>query len=403
MINYNAIICRYHEIATKGNNRSMFEKHMMENIRYFLSEIEKLKISKVRGRIFISKKTDESFTPSELQLAVNRLQHAGGLESFSPVLMCNTDINEIKKRVDESCSEIFENKLKNKDTVSFRIRARRSIKEFPLDSKEIELELAETVTERVGENKLTVNLKNADITVGCEVRSEFAFVYYDIYRGPGGLPTGSNSPVLALLSGGIDSPAACYLMMKRGCPVNFISFHSFPYTPPETTGKVKEIAKLLNTFQKPGRLFLCNISEFQKLVRDCCTEKFRTILYRRAMFRIAERTAFKYHFKALLTGESVGQVASQTIRNMSVTNSAVNMLVLRPLSGTDKIETIKMAENIGTFDISKKQVPDSCTVFAPRSPATSVSEQIIVREEKKIAGYDEVIEMIADQVEEIQQ
>ena len=396
---YNAIICRYHEIAIKGNNRSMFEKRMVENIHRLLRSIANLKISRVRGRIWIEHKDGNAFDPAELETAEKQLTKAFGLESFSPVIMCKPDMVLIKQAVDDSCRTYFEQAFARQAEVSFRIRATRSNKLFPLDSKQIEIALAEVAAGKYDHSKLNVDLKSADVSIYCEVRHEFAFVYYETFRGPGGLPVGSNSPVLALLSGGIVSPVACYLAMKRGCRVDFITFHSAPYTPPETFEKVKRVATLINTFQLPGRLHICNLAPVQKLIRDKCTPRFRTVLYRRMMFRIAETVARRTRRMALLTGEAVGQVASQTVINMATINAATDMLVLRPLVGTDKNDAVVMSRRMGAFDISIEQVPDSCTVFAPKSPATSAPQDRIIEEEDKIPEYKELLEEIINEIE----
>jgi thiamine biosynthesis protein ThiI len=184
-------------------------------------------------------------------------------------------------------------------------------------------------------------------------------------------------------------------MMKRGCHVDFITFDSYPYTPPEALEKVRRITRVLNSFQRPGKLYACNLAEIQKQIRDNCSEKYRTILYRRYMFRIADAIAQKNKLKALVTGESVGQVASQTIVNLSTINNAVDMLILRPLAGYDKEEVITISKRIDTFEISKEQVPDSCTVFAPNAPATAAPQRKIEIEEEKL-DIDELLQEAVD-------
>ena len=398
---YNAIICRYHEIAIKGGNRSMFEKRMVENMYYLLRKVHDIRISRVRGRIWIERKDKELFTDEQLETIREQLQRAFGLESFSPVIMCEPTMDAMKKAVDSSCRSYFAKAFEAKPVVSFRIRAKRSNKNFELDSKGIEIELAREVGKEYDYDSLTINLEEADVTVWCELRCEFAFIYYDVIRGPGGLPVGSNSPVLALLSGGIDSPAACYEIMKRGCRCDFITFHSSPYTPQATVDKVRRIAHHLNLFQPPARLFICNLAPLQKLIRDKCNPRFRTVLYRRMMFRIARSVAVKHKRQALLTGESVGQVASQTIKNMATIDAAVDMLVLRPLVGADKNDAIALARRIGTFDMSSEQVPDSCTVFAPSNPATAVVLSKILEDEAKIPEYPDMLKEIVESIEMI--
>ncbi len=396
---FNAIICRYNEIAIKGNNRAMFENRLVENIYDLLKQVEEIKVSRVRGRIWVQHPSRQPFSDGELDIIKEQLPRAFGIESFSPVIMCGLDIEEICAAVDGSCDRFIQAAMAKKTVPAFRIRATRSNKKFPLISKEIEIRLAKVVAIKYDDGRLKVNLTDADVTVGCEVRDEFAFVYYESFQGPGGLPVGCNSPVLALLSGGIDSPVACYMTMKRGCRVDYLTFHSAPYTPQVTIDKVKRIAVELNRFQRPGKLHICNLAPIQKLIRDNCNPRNRTVLYRRMMFRIAEKVARRTGCMALVTGESVGQVASQTIVNLNTINDAVSMLVLRPLIGMDKSEGIALAEKIGTFELSKEQVPDSCTVFAPSAPSTAVPLERAIEDEALLPGYEAVLDEIIQGIE----
>ena len=390
---YKSIVCRYHEIATKGHNRSMFENKLITNMRILCEYdgIAGLVFQRIRGRIFIRKLKNGVFSSGELEKVKDVLSRSFGLESFSPVIECEPDINRILDVIGESAKETFEEKLKTCSVVQFRTRARRSDKTFPLRSKEIEIEAATRLQEIFGE-KIKVNLDHPEVSIGVEVRDKIALVYYETFKGPGGLPVGTNSHVLALLSGGIDSPVACHMTMKRGCHVDFLTFHSFPYTPMESVDKVKRLASVLNRYQKKGRLYSCNISELQKLIRDNCNPRDRTILYRRQMMRIAEKICRFQKLNAIVTGESVGQVASQTIVNLSIINDATRMLILRPLAGLDKLESIERAEKIGTYNISIEALPDSCTVFAPPSPAVAAKFYLVEEEEKKIPDLEEELE-----------
>ena len=390
---YKSIVCRYHEIATKGHNRSMFENKLITNMRILCEYdgIAGLVFQRIRGRIFIRKLKNGVFSSGELEKVKDVLSRSFGLESFSPVIECEPDINRILDIIGESAKETFEEKLKTCSVVQFRTRARRSDKTFPLRSKEIEIEAATRLQEIFGE-KIKVNLDHPEVSIGVEVRDKIALVYYETFKGPGGLPVGTNSHVLALLSGGIDSPVACHMTMKRGCHVDFLTFHSFPYTPMESVDKVKRLASVLNRYQKKGRLYSCNISELQKLIRDNCNPRYRTILYRRQMMRIAEKICRFQKLNAIVTGESVGQVASHTIVNLSIINDATRMLILRPLAGLDKLESIERAEKIGTYNISIEALPDSCTVFAPPSPAVAAKFYLVEEEEKKIPDLEEELE-----------
>ncbi len=398
---YNSIICRYHEIATKGNNRNMFERCLVENIRHLLDGKAPCRVHRVRGRVWVEPKHEGDFTPEELRAIKPQLAKVFGLESFSPAARVAVDMDAIRAKALELAGEVLTPVFAERENISFRVRARRSFKKFPFRSQEIEIDLVTSIAKLFGDDRFRIDLKHAEYTLGVEVRDEFALLYWDEYRAPGGLPVGSNPRVLTLLSGGIDSPVAAWMIMKRGCPTDFITFHSSPYTPPETTDKVRGIAEFLNGWQIHGKLHLCNLAPLQKLIRDNCTERFRTVLYRRAMLRISEQVARATGCRALVTGEAVGQVASQTLVNMNTINRAIDMLVLRPLVGTDKLETIRIAEMIGSYELSNTQVPDSCTVFAPASPATAMPEPVAEAEERKIPDYPAVLEKIIADIETI--
>ncbi len=396
---YNAVICRYHEIAIKGNNRREFERQLVGNMRDLLRGRVECRVRQVRGRVWIEPpEPGKLFSEAEQTTLRDALSRCFGLESFSPARLVPPDMAAIEAAADEIARPVFAAALAEKPRVRFRIRARRSDKSFPLRSKEIEIALAAVVAETVGAERLDVDLDDPELSLGCEVREEFAALFLETFRGPGGLPVGSNGKVLVLLSGGIDSPVCAYRMMKRGCAVDFLTFHSAPYTPPESEEKVKALADLLNRCQHPGTLYLCNLAPLQKQIRDRCNERDRTVLYRRAMLRIAEKVAARCGAGALATGEAVGQVASQTLRNLATINAAVKILILRPLCGADKSELIRMAEEIGTYPISIRKAPDSCTVFAPSSPATSVPESVALAEEAKIPDYDRLLAEITEAI-----
>ncbi len=389
---HNIIICRYHEIATKGDNRLMFEEKLIENLKYQCSSLDGLAYGRVRGRIYIRKKDRSAFSEQELQVIIEGLKRTAGLENFSPALECKPEMDEINLLVRNSVREYFDPILEKGTKVEFRVRARRSDKQFPLESKGIEIAVATEVEKIFGASNLKVNLTDAAITIGIEVREDNALVYYTTYHGAGGLPTGSNSPVLALLSGGIDSPVACKMIMTRGCHVDYLTFHSFPYTPMESLDKVKRLAEMLNKHQKPGTLYACNIANIQKKIRDVCNPKYRTVLYRRMMMRIANMICYRKRLYAIVTGESVGQVASQTVINLGTIDNAAEFVVIRPLCGMDKQETIRRATELGTFPISIEPAADSCTVFAPPSPAVAARLSRIEAEEALLGDMTELLE-----------
>lgn len=397
----NACLCRYHEIATKGENRNQFELQLVENL-YRLLQGMPIKVHRVRGRIWIEKTDKSDFSAAELTDMALRLEKAFGLSSWSPAVRLPAgDFEAVKKTVAALAPEIFANVRTSASALppTFRIRARRSDKNFPMHSKDIEIALATALWQQLGGDAIKLDLENADVTIGVEIREEMSMVFLETHPGPGGLPVGSNDRTLALLSGGIDSPVACWMIMKRGSQVEFVTFHSAPYTPPETLAKVSGIAALLNTFQRPARLAACNLAEMQKLIRDNCDPRLRTVLYRRMMVRIAAKVAERFKANALVTGDALGQVASQTLSNMSVINQASPLLILRPTVGMDKLETIHIAEKIGSFELSSVQVPDSCTVFAPKRPTTRADLAKVIAEEARIPDWEQLVDDIARNAE----
>ncbi len=396
---YNCVICRYHEIATKGNNRGMFERVLTENIRHRLRELPDLKVGRVRGRVWVEYPDRRPFAEAEVEKITSGLKRVCGLASFSFVVRTEVDMDAIRTAAVALAPELFAGAEAG---VKFRVRARRSNKRFALTSKEVEIDLVSAFAGASTVPEFRLDLDEAERTLYVEIRDEFALLFAESIPGVGGLPTGSNPKVLTLLSGGIDSPVAAYLMMKRGSPTDYISFHSSPYTPPETTEKVIGIARHLNQYQKKGTLYLVNLAPFQKLVRDLCEERFRTVLYRRAMMRIAEAVAQQHNCRALATGEALGQVASQTLINLDVINRAVDILILRPIIGEDKLDTISTAEKIGTMELSSAQVPDSCSVFAPASPATAAPLVQVERQEARIPDYAGVLRQIIADIEAVE-
>ncbi len=390
MLEYNAFLIRYHEIATKGANRRMFENRLVDAIRRLLKEIEDLKVENQRGRIIVHLSSWRTFSEDEMNQAIAGLKKCFGIESFSPCVWFAQTVENVEENTNKVFAAAYEKYINEIDAdkkqagrkISYRMRARRSIKSFPMNSKQMEIHFAEQFLTKF--DRLVVDLENAELTIGLEVRDKSGFVWFDQYKGPGGLPVGTSRPVMTLLSGGIDSPAACYTIMKRGAKTSFLTFHSHPYTPMTSITKVAKIANVINSFQGKMPLFACNLAPAQKAIRDNCNPRFRTILYRRMMMRIATILSDWRSEKALVTGEQLGQVASQTLENMSVIDRATEKLILRPLVGMDKQETIKIAEKLGTFELSKIDVPDSCTIFAPDSPATTSKLGIIEAEERKL-------------------
>ena len=382
---YNIVICRYSEVALKGKNRWRFEKCIIDRLNKLLSVEGTLTVAKIRGRIIIHRQDSANFTEVEYHAIQENINFVFGIDSFSFCIRTASEFNLIKDSVKNVYPDIIREKLAKIEgrNPTFRIRVKRADKKFPLSTKDTEIELAEFVSSF--DDSLRVDLSaKADLSLFCEIHKDYTFIFFEKMSAQGGLPSGSNLPVLSLLSGGFDSPVASYLMMRRGVFVDFLTFHSYPFTPEETVEKIKKLTKVLNRYQGNRKLFSCNFLETQKIICAESFETFRTIHYRRTMMRLAEKIAELNGNKALVTGESVGQVASQTINNMANIDSATEMLILRPLVSSDKSDIIKLAEKIDTFELSKIQTPDSCTVFLPNNPSTNAPRKMLIAGDKKM-------------------
>ncbi|MCJ8329615.1 MAG: tRNA 4-thiouridine(8) synthase ThiI [Lentisphaeria bacterium] len=395
-IPYNIVLCRYGELALKGKNRKRFENQLKDNMRHKLAGLD-IKVYSDRGRMYIRSKDREPFTPEQVDGISVRLKKVFGLVSFSFGLHSEPTMEAIEATIREHFPS-FLKKYEGQTDIPYRMKARRGDKRFPLISRDIEIHFAEVLLSEYPQLKL--DLSNPELLVSLEVRTEHAIICLDRIQSYGGLPSGSSSRALVLLSGGIDSPVAAWQMMSRGTRLDFLTFHSYPYTPIELLPKVAELTRVLNKYQIPGKLYACNLAEAQKVIRDTCEEKYRTILYRRLMFRISERLALMKDLEALVTGESLGQVASQTMRNLHAINRSTDMLVLRPLLGMDKDFAVKIARDIETFEISNIECADSCTVFMPDSPITNSPLHFIEREEEKLDN-DALIDMCFQTVSQV--
>ena len=380
---YNALNCRYNEIGTKGKNRRRFEEQLADALRRAFSAIGGMDFRFEHGRIFLLPKAPATcFSQVDLETVRQRAKTVAGLSSISPGFIGKPDFDSIKEVITSCFPIVYKSFSSQGLEPTYAMRARRVEKAFPMTAAELETYFAELLLPQYPD--LKIDLKHANLCVEVEIRHGESFISFERIDGPGGLPSGSGGRVLALLSGGIDSPVACYQMMRRGCTVDFVTFNSEPYTPPAYVTKVTGIARKLNEFQKHGRLFAVNILDAQKAIRDKCKSKHRTVLYRRFMMRIASFLAKTFGCKALVTGDNLGQVASQTLDNMNVISQAVPDMILRPLLTFEKLETMEIARQIGTFDMSQEDVPDSCTIFAPDDPTTAAVLQNILDDEAQL-------------------
>ncbi|MHC4381055.1 MAG: tRNA uracil 4-sulfurtransferase ThiI, partial [Planctomycetota bacterium] len=289
-----------------------------------------------------------------------------GVVSLSPVASCHLDLELILQTATDQLKRTLQEDFAGQERIPFRITVNRSNKAFPFKSLEIVQALAERLLPDFP--ALHVDLKHADLDLEIDIREEQALVFARRIPGPGGLPVGTLGRGMTLLSGGIDSPVAAWMAMKRGLRMEFISFYSFPHVGPQTREKIIRLAEKLAEWQPRTILHVVPFSPYQEAIRDACPAPYRTVLYRRAMTRIASRLSSRRKCKALITGESLGQVASQTMQNIAAIEDASKLPILRPLIGMDKIEAIALARRIGTYDLSNLPAPDCCTVFQPESP-----------------------------------
>lgn len=365
------ILVRYGEIHLKGQNRPRFEKMLKDSmsaaVRRFGGSVKK-----GDGRFYV-----RHIEQSQIPAAMDALCKVFGVHSVSPAYEMEKDLPTICQKAAELAQAEMERLALS--SASFKVKGKRSDKRYPLSSMEVAAEVGGYILEHVP--GLSVDVKNPQLTVYVEMREQ-AYVYTSILPGKGGMPLGSSGKAMLLLSGGIDSPVAGYMVASRGVYLEAVHYHSFPYTSERAKEKVLTLAKLLAQYTGPIRLHIVHFTEIQMAIYEKCPEEQLTILMRRYMMKIAERVALENQCQAIVTGESIGQVASQTIASLHVTNSAVDLPVFRPLIGMDKDEIIERARTIGTFETSILPYEDCCTVFVPKHPVTRPNLRKIELSEK---------------------
>jgi tRNA uracil 4-sulfurtransferase len=362
-----SVLIRYHEIALKKGNRQYFTELLKRNLLAAVKDLGAKEIRSLPARLLLTFKND--IDPS---IAVQRIGTVFGVANFSLVERTARDIDALRSRILES--------INGTHFSSFRIETQRGDKTFPLNSPEINRQLGAVVKEKSGAR---VDLMNAEFTVTVEILPRDAFFGFNKIPGVGGLPVGASGRLISLISGGIDSPVAAYRMMQRGCRLIFVHFHSVPYLDNTSQEKVRQLITILTRHQFLSRLYLVPFGEIQRQIVASVARPLRVILYRRMMLRIAEAIARKEKAKALVTGESLGQVASQTLDNIAVIQQAARIPVLRPLVGMDKQEIIDQARRIGTFETSSIADQDCCQLFVPKHPATKARFSDVELDETK--------------------
>ena len=350
------ILLKYGEIALKGLNKSTFESIMIKNIKYRLKKIGKFSVTKAQSTVYVE--PDEEI--SDLSEAVDVLKKIFGIASICRVCVCQKDFSDICRQ----SSEYLEDILPYAKT--FKVTAKRADKSFPMKSPEICNQLGGFLLEKFP--NLQVDVKNPEVTVTVEIRDTNAYVHAENIKGAGGLPVGSSGNALLLLSGGIDSPVAGYMMAKRGIHISAIHYVSPPYTSERARLKVEQLCEKMTDYCGNIAFFCVPFTEIQEAIKDNCPEEYFTIIMRRIMMEIAQKIAEKDECLALITGESVGQVASQTLSAISCTDAVCRIPVFRPLIGMDKTEIVEISRKIDTFDISTLPYEDCCTVFTPKHP-----------------------------------
>ena len=361
-------LIHYHEIALKGKNRSFFLRQLEANILLATRDLDCGPLKRLAGRLFLSMHAETSW-----EVLRQRMSRVFGIANFAPAFMMAPNLELLAQRIEEEVS--------SRSFRSFRVAARRAFKTFPQTSQEINEIIGARVQRICGAR---VDLTNPELTIYIEILPAEAFVYFDKLLGPGGLPVGTSGTVACLLSGGIDSPVAAYRMMKRGCRVVFVHFHSQPFADRTSQEKAIEMVRLLTQCQFTSRLYLVPFGELQQEVVSHVTGRMRIVVYRRLMLRIAEQIAHKEGAQALVTGESLGQVASQTIENIATIEQASTLPILRPLIGMDKDEITQQAQQIGSYEISIIPDQDCCSMFLPRQVATHTTHREVELAERPL-------------------
>ena len=364
----NGVVIHYHEIALKLGNRRFFEMQLRRNILRATNHLGVKDVLRLSGRLLclFSSSVDE-------EKVIAALKKIFGIAYFAPAVQLKQAVPEIKA--------VALDLLAGKKFASFKVETKRSQKHFPITSPQLNAEVGEHILNHL---PARVDLHQPELILRIEIVDNYAIMYTNRLEGPGGLPVGTSERAVCLISGGIDSPVAAFKMMKRGIKLIFVHFHSAPFTSAASQRNVERLVELLNTYQYRSKLYLVPFAEIQQHIVANAAPSYRVILYRRAMVRLAEMIAAKNHAYALITGENVSQVASQTLVNMNVINQAATLPILRPLAGDDKQEIIAAAQRLGTFEISTEPFEDCCSLFVPPHPETRAKLPVVQEFEAKL-------------------
>lgn len=372
------VLLKYGEIVLKGLNRPMFEQRLLKNIKRVLEPIGDFSIRKSQSMVYVEP-LEEGV---DMEAAIERLKKVFGIVNICPAVSCDKDLKSIEETTVEC--------LRDMDTEgkSFKVEAKREDKQFPLNSPQICQHMGGCILKNV--KGLHVDVHNPDILVQIEIRKK-AYIFTEKIIGAGGMPVGTNGKAALLLSGGIDSPVAGWMISKRGVSLDAVHFHSHPYTSDRAKEKVIDLAKIISKYTGTINLHVVPFTDIQLAIIDKCPKNYLTLIMRRIMMQIAERIAVKNGAKALITGESIGQVASQTMESLAVTDNAVDIPVFRPCIGMDKEEIVQISKRIDAYETSILPYEDCCTIFVPKHPKTKPSIEEIVEAEKALTDLEEMI------------
>lgn len=388
---FHAFLIKYAEIGIKGKNRYLFEDALMKQIRHALREAEgEFDVTKEQGRIYVRANGEFDFDE-----AVESLQRVFGIAEICPVVILEDEgYDKLSKDVIAYVDEQYPDKKK-----TFKVYARRAKKSYPIPSMELAAELGGDILDAFPE--MSVDVRNPEILITVEIREKI-YLYSQSISGPGGMPVGTNGKAMLLLSGGIDSPVAGYMIAKRGVKIDAVYFHAPPYTSERAKQKVVDLAKLVARYSGPIHLHVVNFTDIQLYIYEKCPHDELTIIMRRYMMKIAERFAQQDGCLGLITGESIGQVASQTIQSLAATNEVCTMPVFRPVIGFDKQEIVDISVKIGTYETSIQPFEDCCTIFVAKHPVTKPNINVIKRSEMNLQEkIDDMLEEAVNTAETI--
>lgn len=386
----NIFIVRCGEVALKGMNKPYFERMLVDRIKHNVKEFDGVDVRRHEGLIFV--RADKKHDKDKL---IRQISKVFGVASISPAVEAPSDLDAIGEEAVKYMLEL----IKSKGVKTFKVEAKRADKNFPVKSPEIGRIIGAKVL--IGCKVLKVDVHNPDVHLFVDVRHDKSYIYQQKIAGFGGLPLGTNGKGMVLLSGGIDSPVAAWMMAKRGMVIEAVHFHSYPYTSQRAQEKVEELARIVASYCGNFKMHVINLLPIQEQIVQNCPEEETTILVRRFMMRIAEKIAEKNRAMMLITGENLGQVASQTAEALVVTDNCVKMPVMRPLIAMDKIDIMDKAEEIGTFETSIQPYEDCCTVFLPKHPTTKPKLARIEESESKL-NVEALVSAAVDSAEVVQ-